>query len=242
MSASVSSSAGQTRYIRAGFQWDAADAYLFDIDGTLLNCRDAVHYQAFRQAVRDVLGIEAGIDGVPLHGNTDIGILRAALRRAGVSDALVDVHLPEIVQGMCAEAERNREQLSPELCPSVRELVLLLRHRGKTLGAASGNLEPIGWMKLEKVGLKPMFSFGSFAWPRESRAEIFLHGAALARRHAGQAAKVCVVGDTPADIHAARVAGTAIIVMATGIYSFPDLMAYAPDACFASASELLALT
>jgi phosphoglycolate phosphatase len=239
MSALVPSPAARGPYIRTGFQWDAADAYLFDIDGTLLNCRDAVHYMAFRQAVQDVLGIEAGIDGVPLHGNTDIGILRAALQHAGLGDARVDHHLPQIVECMCAEAHRNREQFSPEVCPSIRELVLDLLGRGKLPGIASGNLEPIGWIKLEKAELRPMFTFGSFAWPRESRAEIFLHGAAMARQRLGQSAGVCVLGDTPADIHAARVAGLPIIVLATGIYSFPELQAYEPDACFASASDLL---
>jgi phosphoglycolate phosphatase-like HAD superfamily hydrolase len=241
MSVLISSSAPGTPYIRAGFRWDAAQAYLFDIDGTLLNCRDAVHYRAFHQAVQDVLGIEAGIDGVPVHGNTDIGILRAALRRAGVDDACVDLHLPQIVEHMCAEAHRRREQFFPELCPSIRELVLHLLGRGKLTGIASGNLEPIGWIKLEKADLKPLFSFGSFAWPRESRAEIFAHGAFLARQRLRPSAEVCVLGDTPADIHAARVAGLPIIVLATGIYSFADLLAYEPDACFASASDLLAL-
>src|SRR5262245_1529014 len=115
MSVLISSSAPGAPYIRAGFQWDAAQAYLFDIDGTLLNCRDAVHYRAFHQSVQDVLGIEAGIDGVPVHGNTDIGILRAALRRAGVDDARVDLHLPQIVEHMCTEAHRRREQFFPEL-------------------------------------------------------------------------------------------------------------------------------
>jgi phosphoglycolate phosphatase-like HAD superfamily hydrolase len=241
MSGLVSSSAAQPPYIRTGFRWDAADAYLFDIDGTLLNCRDAVHYLAFHQAVQDVLGIRAGIDGVPLHGNTDIGILRAALRRAGVDDTRVDFYLPEIVEKMCAEAERNSDQLSPELCPSIRELVLNLVGRGKLPGIATGNLEPIGWMKLEKANLKSMFSFGSFAWPRESRADIFLHGAALARERLNQSAGVCVLGDTPADIHAARVAGLPVIVLATGIFSFTELLAYEPDACFTSAFDLLTL-
>ena len=37
------------------FRWDAADAYLFDIDGTLLNSRDGVHYNAFHNAVRQFL-------------------------------------------------------------------------------------------------------------------------------------------------------------------------------------------
>jgi phosphoglycolate phosphatase-like HAD superfamily hydrolase len=96
-------------------------------------------------------------------------------------------------------------------------------------------------MKLERADLKSMFSFGSFAWPRESRTEIFLHGAAMARQRLDPSSGVCVLGDTPADIHAARVAGLPIIVLATGIYSFPELLAYEPDACFASASDLLAV-
>ncbi len=32
-------------------RWDAYDAYLFDIDGTLMNCTDAVHYFAFCEAL-----------------------------------------------------------------------------------------------------------------------------------------------------------------------------------------------
>ena len=35
--------------------WDDFDAYLFDVDGTLLNCRDAVHYFAFCDGVESAL-------------------------------------------------------------------------------------------------------------------------------------------------------------------------------------------
>src|ERR1051326_6441295 len=90
-------SAGERAFVRPGFRWDSADAYLFDIDGTLLNSRDAVHYFAFRTAIRDVLGIEASIEGVPVHGNTDVGILRAVLCRAGVQDEVIGLHLAQIV-------------------------------------------------------------------------------------------------------------------------------------------------
>src|SRR5438270_14051835 len=121
------SSAGQKVFVRSGFCWDAAEAYLFDIDGTLLNSRDAVHYFAFRNAVRQVLGIEASIDGVPVHGNTDPGILRAVLQRAGLRDRAIDNHLPQIVARMCAEVQQNRERLNPELCPSILELINYLQ-------------------------------------------------------------------------------------------------------------------
>jgi phosphoglycolate phosphatase len=43
-------------YVQPGFAWDAQDAYLFDIDGTLLRSTDRVHYQAFFDAVTHALG------------------------------------------------------------------------------------------------------------------------------------------------------------------------------------------
>lgn len=231
----------QRAFVRPGFDWESAAAYLFDIDGTLLNSRDAVHYFAFRNAMREVLGIHASIEGVPVHGNTDIGILRAVLRREGLNDAAVDDSLPEIMDRMCDEVQRNREQLNPELCPSILELVTRLHQSGKALGVVSGNLETIGWLKLERAGLKPMFSFASFSGPRELRVDIFRHGLKQARDIVGEDGTTFFVGDTPSDIEAARATGTPVIALATGIYSFPDLLACGPDACLGCATDLLAL-
>jgi phosphoglycolate phosphatase len=234
-------STAQKSFLRPGFLWDAAEAYLFDIDGTLLNSRDPVHYFAFHHAVREILGREISMDGVPVHGNTDPGIVRAALRLAGMDDPAIDAHMRQIVQRMSAEVERNREGLRPELCPAIPELIEYLTSRGKLLGAASGNLETVGWLKLQKAGLCDLFAFGSFSFPRQTRAEIFAHGIALARQCLGEQATVCVVGDTPADIEAARAVGAPVIALATGIFSFSDLMACSPDACCACAADLLAL-
>jgi phosphoglycolate phosphatase len=226
-------------YARPGFHWRDADAYLFDIDGTLLNSRDPVHYFAFHHALREVFGLEAKIDGVPVQGNTDIGILRAVLRREGFADAEIDARLPEMIRQMCAEVQRNADQMQPELCPSIYELVSSLHAQGKLLGAASGNLEPIGWAKLERAGLKPMFSFGAFSFPLEFRAEIFQHGLDLARQRLGSGAQVYVIGDTPADVQAAKAVGASVIAVATGVYSFQDLRALDPDACFGSCTDML---
>jgi phosphoglycolate phosphatase-like HAD superfamily hydrolase len=227
--------------VRPGFQWDAADAYLFDIDGTLLNSRDAVHYFAFLNAARDILAVELNFDGVLVHGNTDPGIIRDCLRNSGVQNEAITGALPRIVEQMCAEVERNREQLRPELCPSIPEVISYLESRGKLLGAASGNLGPVGWLKLEKAGLRRQFAFGSFSFPLETRAEIFQYGIERARERLGEHASVTVVGDTPSDIAAARAVGVPVITLATGIFSFSDLMACQPDACFACGNDLLAL-
>jgi phosphoglycolate phosphatase len=226
-------------FVRPGFDWQGASAYLFDIDGTLLNSRDAVHYFAFRNAMRDVLGVKASIEGVPVHGNTDIGILRAVLRREGLADAAIDSSLPEIIERMCAEVQCNQGHLSPELCPSILPLLTHLRRSGKVLGVVSGNLEPIGWLKLEKAGVKSLFSFASFSHPRELRVDIFRQGLALAGELIGRDNAVIIVGDTPADIEAPRAVGAPIIAFATGVYKFPDLLACGPDACFDCATDLL---
>jgi phosphoglycolate phosphatase len=232
----------QRAFVRSGFAWDSAAAYLFDIDGTLLNSRDAVHYFAFRNAMRDVLGVEASIEGVPVHGNTDLGILRAVLRRKGLEDSEIDASLPEVIDRMSAEVKRNRDQLDPQLCPSIMELLTQLHGSGKLLGVVSGNLETIGWLKLEKAGLRSMFSLASFSHPRELRVDIFRHGLEQARKRLGDDdARTFIVGDTPSDIEAARATNTPVIALATGIYSFSDLMPCGPDACMACATDLLEL-
>jgi len=239
-----SPAANQVPIIRPGFEWRAAEAYLFDIDGTLMNCKDGVHYHAFQNAARETLGFEVALEGLQLHGNTDPGILRAALARAGVADHAINGHLPQIIARMCSEVTLNQDRLRPELCPSIVELLSALREQGKVLGAASGNLEPIGWAKLDKAGIRPAFSFGAFSWPCESRAEIFQHGVALARQQLKSVAatgSVFVVGDTPADIVAARLIGVPVIAVATGIFEFQELQKFDPDVCVNSAAELMAL-
>jgi phosphoglycolate phosphatase-like HAD superfamily hydrolase len=57
---------------------------------------------------------------------------------------------------------------------------------------------------------------------------------------AGADAKVCVVGDTPRDIEAARANSLPVIAVATGRYSFDELKRLGPDVCTTSLADLLA--
>lgn len=219
--------------------WATADAYLFDIDGTLLNVRDAVQYFAFRNAVQHFFGIEGTIDGVHVHGNTDVGILRAVLRRAGIEDRDFDSKLPLIVAYMCDEVQRNAADIRVELCPAIPELLARLHAAGKLLGIVSGNLETIGWAKLKAAGLRDYFDFGSFSDTRELRENIFDNGIAEARKRLGEKASVIVVGDTPSDIAAARKVGVPIVSVATGNFGREELNALGPDICVSCCTELL---
>ncbi len=223
------------------FHWRHADAYLFDIDGTLLNTLDGTHYHAFHNAVRAVYGVDSHIDGIPVHGNTDIGILRAVLRREGVSDAVFERELPRALAHMCSEVARNAASIRTEVCPSIPELLQTLRRSGKLMGVVSGNLEPIGWTKLESAGLREFFAFGSFSDRNEHRTAIFRHGIDEARRRLGPQASVCIVGDTPADVIAAKSAGVPVIAVATGIFPVDELSRLQPELCAACCTDLLRL-
>ena len=224
---------------RAAFRWDAADAYLFDIDGTLLNSHDGVHYNAFQNAVKHFFGVPPNFDRVPLHGNTDPGIIRAVLRQSGIDEADIDAKLAPMMRAMCVEVEQNAAGMRPEVCPSIEDLIQRLQSAGKLLAVASGNLEPIAWKKLEASGLRRFFAFGSFSDQRELRSDIIRWGVEQARRRLSPDATVYVVGDTPADIVAARTVGVPVIAVATGIFSLEQLNGHAPDLCISCCTELL---
>jgi phosphoglycolate phosphatase-like HAD superfamily hydrolase len=217
----------------------SADAYLFDIDGTLVNTRGAVHYFAFRNALKVVFGIDATIDGVPVHGNTDIGILRAVCRLRHVAEDEFERRLPEIVKMMSEEVTARKDEIVPEICPSIPELLAELHRRGKLMGVVTGNFEAIGWAKLEAAGMRQYFAFGSFSDCTERRADIFRDGLAEVARRLGPQATTLIVGDTPSDITAAKEVGVPIISVATGIYPREELQALGPDVCVECCTELM---
>src|SRR4051794_27451351 len=80
-----------------------ADAYVFDIDGTLLVTRDLVHWNGLHQAMLEVYGVDTTIEGIPYHGKTDIGILRAALERCGIGEQAFNAGLPAALAVICKE-------------------------------------------------------------------------------------------------------------------------------------------
>jgi phosphoglycolate phosphatase-like HAD superfamily hydrolase len=191
-----------------------------------------------------------------VHGNTDIGILRAVIEQHGVPRHEFERRLPQALAIMRSEVEANCTEMQCQLCPGVRELLEELQGRGKLLGVVSGNLTNIGWRKVENAGLREFFAFGSFSDDVEHRVEVFRAGLQRAREliasqspnhQITQSANLasnrspdCIfIGDTPADIAAAQALGASVIAVATGIYDFAELLASSPDACVPCCMDLL---
>lgn len=221
------------------FRWREADAYLFDIDGTLLVTRDYVHWNALNHAMLEVYGVDTTIEGIAYHGKTDLGILRAALERAGISGAAFEEKLGPALEVICREVSDHKNEIVAEVCPGVSEVLAALKSSEKLLGVASGNLESVGWQKIEATGLRDFFSFGCFSDRTEMRSDIFCSAVREVKARLGSHATVCFIGDTPEDIKAAKAANAPIIAVSTGIFSLEELKTYSPDLCIDSCSGLL---
>jgi phosphoglycolate phosphatase-like HAD superfamily hydrolase len=260
--------------IREGFVWDAQDAYLFDIDGTLLRSRDRIHFNAFSSSIREVTGLDVSLNGVVLHGGTDTAILREAFELSGVPAEAWEHQVEAILTAMRKTVIGQRGEMDLWTMPGVAETLEHLAKKGALLGLATGNLESIGWTKVEEVGLREWFQFGGFSDRFIVRAEMIADAAAQARellsshpspnrpndedlslgnpitRRMGhpdssietREASICVVGDTPRDIEAARANQLPVIAVATGNYSFDELAALEPEVCASSLAALLAQT
>lgn len=218
--------------------WDTFEAYLFDIDGTLLNCRDAVHYFAFCDALSTVAGRAVNLDGVVCHGNTDEGILRDAFILARLDESVWRGRMEEVRERIGAQVERDVTQLQIEVLPAVPQVLAHLRDRGALLSTATGNLARVGEAKLRRCGLRGYFSLGGWSDGCETRAEVFRHALQGVLERLGPHAAVCVVGDTPADVQAAHANGLEVIAVATGIYDQATLLENEPELCIASLEEL----
>ena len=216
-----------------------ADAYFFDIDGTLLITRDGVHRNALHRAMLEVYGVDTTIDGIAYHGKTDLGILRAALSRCGVGTSDFETGLAAALNVICRDVAENSTRIRPEVFPAIPELLSEIQGQSKLLGVASGNLESVGWTKITAAGLRSFFSMGSFADAYESRTAVFDAAATAARKSLGSDSRICFVGDTPEDIQAAKAVNASVVAVCTGIFCKEELAGLNPDVCCLSCEELL---
>ena len=190
--------------IEPGFAWDEQDAYLFDIDGTILRDPDRIHMDSFASSIERVTGFAVTLDGIPVHGSTDTAILAEACRRAGIPAEVLEPQVEAILEAMRQTVAERRHEMKLRLMPGVEEALRHLARKGALLGVATGNLETIGWIKIEEAGLREWFRFGGFSdrFPDPRRAD--RPCGAQGQRAGRSRGPVCVVGDTPRDIEAAH--------------------------------------
>jgi phosphoglycolate phosphatase-like HAD superfamily hydrolase len=189
--------------------------------------------------VQRVTGFEVTLAGIVLHGSTDTNILREACNQAGIPPEVLEAHTAAILEAMCNTVADQRHAMDLVRMPGVEDALRHLARKGALLGVATGNLEMIGWIKVEQAGLREWFRFGGFSDRFPVRSDLIGHAAIKARELAGANARICVVGDTPRDIEAAQANYLPVIAVATGRYGFDELAEFKPDVCATSLADLL---
>ncbi|HET7036532.1 MAG TPA: haloacid dehalogenase-like hydrolase [Thermomicrobiaceae bacterium] len=219
---------------------------LFDIDGTLLRAGDPDHQLAFVEAMQQVYGLPATLDGVPLAGMLDAQIARLALGRHGLAEAEIDARLAEMValMGERYAAKVARDSRIERLLPGVVGTLERLQGDGFALGVLTGNVRSVAHAKLAAAGIRRFFATGAFgdsARERGHLVEAAQTAAAEVFHQEFPGALTVLVGDTPRDIAAARHGGALVIAVATGRYDPAQLAAAQPDAVFPDLSDVAAV-
>jgi len=221
---------------------------LFDIDGTLVSC-DGAGRRAMLSAFAEVTGDAEALDTIKFAGMTDRSIVRAGLAarraagRGGGHDGSAedDATIDAVLMDYLARLPTALAQQVPRVLQGAPALVdRLVGRTHAAVGLGTGNLAAGARHKLEPVGLWGRFSFGGFGSDREERPALLEVGA---RRGAAQLgidrakADVVVIGDTPADIGAARAIGARCLAVATPRFSVADLDAAGADRSVGSLAE-----
>jgi phosphoglycolate phosphatase-like HAD superfamily hydrolase len=200
--------------------------FLFDIDGTLVRGAGPQHAAALVAAIRQVLGVETTLDGIPVHGMLDRDILRDMLRAGGFDDARINTALPAIVAAAQELYPPTCPDISAKVLPGVREVLSEIRALEFPIGLVTGNLTRIGWTKMERAGLREFFSFGAFSDMGATRGDL----ARIAVELSGETGcLVTMTGDAPSDVAAAKSNGFRSVSVATGISPRETLAALQPD-------------
>jgi phosphoglycolate phosphatase-like HAD superfamily hydrolase len=203
-------------------------AWLFDIDGTLLQT-DGAAVESFSCAAREVLGIQDDLREIAFAGRTETLIVGDILRKHGVGFA--DGAESRFWEAVYAHMQRILAPNRGRVLPGVLDLLDALAGEPEWLiGLLTGNRTEMAEIKLAHFGLGGRFSFGGFgeqAADRDQLARQVIRR--IEERHGIPPERCVVVGDTEHDIACARAAGARVVAVATGSRSRDQLAAHGPD-------------
>jgi phosphoglycolate phosphatase-like HAD superfamily hydrolase len=202
-------------------------AVIFDIDYTMLEISPS-HLEAFADVCERYTGVRKTVEPHH-HGLTDYWIMKALLEENGTDPGTVEGGLSACMEQLADRYLARSADETPIVFAGVKELLERLRP-DYLLGVVSGNVEAIGWARLEESGLKTFFQAGAFGGQPVQRYELVTQAAG---HLAVEVARSWVVGDTSRDIAAARQAGARSIGVATGFTSEEALRTAGADSVVA---------
>jgi phosphoglycolate phosphatase len=221
---------------------------LWDVDHTLI-ASGGVGGEISHDAFYKVTGVRQ-VQDPDVSGRTERAILTESCRLHGLDpdDYAFEDYADALAEGYLLRAAELRER-GHALPGAAAALDALAKVEVVRQTVVSGNVRRVAEAKLAVFGLDRHidFSIGGYAEDSDVRAELVR----AAHRRALNAdgldygiGQVLVIGDTPADVTAARTAGAVVLGVATGKSSRAELLAAGADAAaddLADVEGLLAL-
>ena len=202
---------------------------LFDIDGTLIDSGGA-GVRSLDLALKDLFSIENGFHGISMAGKTDTQIIKEGIMKHGISaDGTIDAVIKAYLNYLRREINNDRKHVKPGIYEVLEELKPL---QDLGLGLLTGNIEEGARIKLEPFRLNEYFPAGAFGSDDEDRNNLL--PIAVKRfeelfQQKIEADNCIIVGDTPRDVECAHIYGAMCIAVATGPYSYDDLIEAGAD-------------
>jgi phosphoglycolate phosphatase-like HAD superfamily hydrolase len=218
---------------------------LFDIDGTLVMSK-GIGREAKRRAMTEFFGMTGDIDNHVFGGKTDWRILADLLEPEGKTVDEIGAVIDAYHEVMARHMQDLVEHYETETLPYTMDLVNTLRDREDTIiGVVTGNMEKAAIMKLEMGGFDPAwFQVGAYGNESPNRDDLTRLALQRARDLADipfTGDKVVVIGDTDADITAARAIGATSVAVCTGHVHRDKLICCDPDFLLADLSTFVDL-
>ena len=202
---------------------------LFDIDGTLLQSH-GVGRRSIEAALEQRYGRAFDTSDIPFSGKTDAQIFGQILdagREAGLDVENTVAERTAFGDVYADLMHRNLPDAHVEALPGAVDLVHQLARDGAAMGLLTGNLLPLAYAKVERIGLGPAeFPFGAFGSDDADRNALPAHAARRASETLGREVTgpdLVIIGDTPRDVECARAAGALAVAVATGHYAVDEL-------------------
>ena len=202
---------------------------LFDIDGTILQSH-GVGRRSIEAALSDAVGETFDTSEVSFSGKTDRQIFRQILTMAherGAEVGEMEAAITAFGDTYSGRMHAALRDARVEGLPGAVDLVQRLAADGAEMGLLTGNLQPIAFAKVGRLGLGPAeFPFGAFGSDGEDRNALPAIAVRRASAHLGREvdpAEVVVIGDTPLDVACARAGGCVAVAVATGHYGADEL-------------------
>ena len=206
---------------------------LFDIDGTLLISR-GIGREAKRRAMLETFGEVGDLDQHVFGGKTDWQILADLLTPYGKTSEDIGREIARYERVMARHMRAIKDDYRADAIPHAMELVTHLRDRDDTIvGLVTGNTSMTADIKLEMAGFKrdwfAVGAFGNEAAEREKLTRLAVERAEANTARSFDGDNVIVIGDTVADIDAARAIDAVAVAVCTGYTERQHLRDRQPD-------------